>query len=1181
MNNYRKTVFSVFAVLSLLIGTQLHAADNNNDFNSHDTRLGPSLFDRLFSPLTRCRGESSGSPVSLVDGAFIWSDTDIYLNGRPSLHLTRHYNSFDARDGIFGKGWSSRCEKSLTRIVEFQQNEAGESTPKLVYIYRAALGHRYNFEETSAGQFLSPDGLSDLALTIDAEGNAEIVGQELSIERFNAQGKLISEIDRNGNAINYSYENGVLSSISDTNGRSLTFSFDSSGHVSSITDHTDRVWTYSYNAEGTLASVTDPAGGEWKYSYVPISRPADANQYYGISQITDETGVVITSVTYTDTGRVNSYTEGENVYTYELRRDGYIYKTDSMGSRMLYLLDENGSKTEVWSPSSTRNPLRFSYNDEGRLTLLTDRAGTEFSFEYDLLGRVIADTDPDGVVRYEYLGNTDWVSKETSVTGRTNSMAYDAEGNITSFTDAANNTYNFTWTDEGDLLSQTDPLGNTQRITVNSTGLTVRSTDPLGRSTTYVYDARGNPLSVTNPDGSSLEYTYDVLDRVTSVTDALGHLVRYNYDEAGRLLSLVDPAGGSARFVYDTFGRLISETRADGSTYTSTYRTDNLTDTITDPRGVTVQYSYDASKRLTREQAGTSSYSYRYDSLDRLTSATGGSATITLTYDSKSRLLTERQGRSTITFRYNAESELIGMDAVGDTLSYGYDARGLLSTFSTPEGEHNYIHDEAGRLISHGFPTGSAATMAYDAASQLMQQDYRTLGGPNLQYGYDDRGRVTSIQGKGVNDWSYQYDQISRLTGATQNQGYSYGYDQLDNRLDNGAVYDAFNKLLESDQYNYSYDEAGNLLSRVNKQTGEQLRLQYDGFGLLRNAEVAPAIDAPATISAQYAYDAFGRRGTKTVNRLTTTYQWQGTNLVGEFQGSTNTAKYRYDGGYTAAEYVVEDAAHFVLSDYLGAAETVLSGSGETLWTRNVDPYGRQLSNMLGSPQEEDELAYNQQFPGQYVDNETGLIYNRHRYYDPDTGRYLTSDPIGFSGGLNHYTYAHSSPSLYFDPSGLVAVDTALDAVSLGFSLNDFRNCRSIANGIFVGVDTVFLALPIIPNVTALRHLGRVDDVAGVPKGGKNIFPDNPDDLLPDLPRDAKGRIYTSDRVRIRPEQHSLKPGETYAPRHHGQHYHVETRADPSKSWNNKNNVTKIKPDNYQVGHGTGFLPGEKFPGAN
>jgi hypothetical protein len=94
----------------------------------------------------------------------------------------------------------------------------------------------------------------------------------------------------------------------------------------------------------------------------------------------------------------------------------------------------------------------------------------------------------------------------------------------------------------------------------------------------------------------------------------------------------------------------------------------------------------------------------------------------------------------------------------------------------------------------------------------------------------------------------------------------------------------------------------------------------------------------------------------------------------------------------------------------------------------------------------------------------------------------------------------------------------------------------------------------------------------------QNIFPENPDDLLPELPRDEKGFIYTSDRVRIRPEKHPLEPGETYSERHHGQHYHVEYRLDILKSWNNKKNKIKVEPPGYKLGDGTGFLPGEDFP---
>jgi hypothetical protein len=130
-----------------------------------------------------------------------------------------------------------------------------------------------------------------------------------------------------------------------------------------------------------------------------------------------------------------------------------------------------------------------------------------------------------------------------------------------------------------------------------------------------------------------------------------------------------------------------------------------------------------------------------------------------------------------------------------------------------------------------------------------------------------------------------------------------------------------------------------------------------------------------------------------------------------------------------------------------------------------------------------------------------------------------------------------------------------------------------------------------------MPHIGPYTDSDGVvhpfismPRGrkksnmiGENAantrFPHSPDDLLPNLPRDKKGRIYPSDKIRIRAEKHPIQDGEDYAPRHHGQHYHVEIRKDTDKSWNNKKNVIKIKPEDYESGKGTGFVPGEKFPG--
>ncbi len=111
----------------------------------------------------------------------------------------------------------------------------------------------------------------------------------------------------------------------------------------------------------------------------------------------------------------------------------------------------------------------------------------------------------------------------------------------------------------------------------------------------------------------------------------------------------------------------------------------------------------------------------------------------------------------------------------------------------------------------------------------------------------------------------------------------------------------------------------------------------------------------------------------------------------------------------------------------------------------------------------------------------------------------------------------------------------------------------------------------------AARSLDRAVDAVGT------RFPDNPQNLLPDVPHKVKPNgnriIQPSENLRIRAEQHPLKPGETYSPRHHGQHYHIEIRKDPSKSWNNSKNIQKVKPQNYMPGEGTGFLPNETFPG--
>jgi hypothetical protein len=251
--------------------------------------------------------------------------------------------------------------------------------------------------------------------------------------------------------------------------------------------------------------------------------------------------------------------------------------------------------------------------------------------------------------------------------------------------------------------------------------------------------------------------------------------------------------------------------------------------------------------------------------------------------------------------------------------------------------------------------------------------------------------------------------------------------------------------------------------------------------------------------------------------------------------------------------------------------------------------------------------------------------------------RFLNADPIGFAGGSNWYSYAGNSPLLFIDPTGLCPSSNGggvlfglfptwgdyfhqVGQVFLGYADAAVGTAQGMANMAIHPIDTAAglynavrhpvdtydgMVASFKQNTKTNRGIGKMIGnglitVAGVgaaattakiastaskttaitrTAAAKSVFPKNPKALLPELPRTPKGYIEPNSYTRIRPEAHALKPGETFSPRHHGQHYHVEIRLDPAKSWNNPNNVIKVKPPGYVPGEGTGFLPGETFPG--
>jgi hypothetical protein len=187
---------------------------------------------------------------------------------------------------------------------------------------------------------------------------------------------------------------------------------------------------------------------------------------------------------------------------------------------------------------------------------------------------------------------------------------------------------------------------------------------------------------------------------------------------------------------------------------------------------------------------------------------------------------------------------------------------------------------------------------------------------------------------------------------------------------------------------------------------------------------------------------------------------------------------------------------------------------------------------------------------------------------------------------LNLYRYVRNNPFCYQDPDGHFALPFPVIVTVFKVTFGTAENCH--LSDLFPALGaTCACALVGYGCYQLCVYASNQIDTANEPETVKEDeenkekfkFPKNPDDLMPELPRDEDGHIYPADNIRIRPEKHEMKLRDTYNPRHHGQHYHIETRRNPSGSWKKNQNIELIKPNGYEPGTGTGFLPGETFPG--
>jgi len=395
------------------------------------------------------------------------------------------------------------------------------------------------------------------------------------------------------------------------------------------------------------------------------------------------------------------------------------------------------------------------------------------------------------------------------------------------------------------------------------------------------------------------------------------------------------------------------------------------------------------------------------DDLDRLTQAT-------------------LAGASPLGFQYRANDELETLThASGVTTTLGYHPHGPIDTIT--------VEDPSSALL-HDLDYTVDAVLNVDTI-----QETRGAASPELlDYAYDGVDRLIQAQ-------------LPTAYGLPAQQ--DYAYDDAGNReapSDPSAFdYDANNRIQTGPSgTSWTFDADGNVATRTIG--GVEERFTFDRTNRLRAWEPGP-VGSP-TATASYRYDPFGRRLEKTVDGTTTWFLWDGDDLLAEFDGSgTRTRRYAYAGGFAPLQVIDPaggggETAYEVHTDHLDTPRLLTDASGEVVWQAGYQAYGEAAVDEDPDGDGTD-LAFHVRFPGQYRDAETELHYNRHRYYDPAIGRYVSADPIGQFGavagdvglpaleiqpwsslewladagfaGAHLYTYGDNQPLGVLDPLGL------------------------------------------------------------------------------------------------------------------------------------------------------------------
>jgi RHS repeat-associated protein len=646
------------------------------------------------------------------------------------------------------------------------------------------------------------------------------------------------------------------------------------------------------------------------------------------------------------------------------------------------------------------DPNNTASSASGVSATVNARSAMTWQYGYDAMGRLNTTVDPNGLASYIYydsLGRpvqTQQPPNTGSSTPTVIQLGYNLADGLTSVTDPRNLATSYSPNGLGDVASQSSPDTATS---------------------TFSYDAKGNLLTSLDARGKQTGYGYDNLDRLTSISYPSGTGTTFEYDggasptpaEKGELTKMTDESGQTV-YSHDALGRLTTKITVIGSrTFSTGYSwgdsgsaLDKLT-AITYPSGSRVNYSYDA-------QGAVSAISVNP------VNANGGGVSGTA-----QALL------GTIT--YNVDNNITGwLWSDGKARTIGYDSVGLISSYT--------LGDPAGT----GSAAGTLRSVSRDSAGRITGYSHVNSGSAvaslEQTFGYDNLNRLLSASLNGAGT-AYSYDETgnrtSKTIGATT---YSNTVATTSNRLtqtqDVGGTatitYDAAGHITGDGTNSFTYSDRGRMVS-ASTPSGT---VTYVYNGLNQRVGKSGSTTLVPTGAAYYLYDEAGQ--------LLGEYDANGAPIYETiYLGALPVGAIKQTG--TAATSDIAVTLYNVHADHIATARVITKQDQTIVWRwDSAEAFGAtapdQNPNSLGT------FSFNQRFPGQVFDAETGLFQNWNREYNARQGRYIESDPIGLAGGINSFAYVKSNPLSAIDPRGENIVGAVLMRVATfvgGYALYD------------------------------------------------------------------------------------------------------------------------------------------------